>query len=207
MRKSYLLGVGVIGAAVLATMAWVLLGSPALTEAQATCTDSEPVESYDLTHYVYDKGGEIKTVIRVNGKMLHKTSSVEFQGRLVGGEYIFDGVDTVYIRHFPLEQFEREKPEDPDSYDISEDSFPYGGEYLCPDLEALGAKYENTDSVGKRYVIDAEKEWDKHTLWVDDDGWLLRVDKYDGDHSYLFTGRGENNEIEIPQPPYLEIGN
>ncbi len=89
---------------------------------------------------------------------------------------------------------------------MSADQFPFGSQYLCPDMDALDAKYEDTDEIGKRYRIDAEKHWDDYVLWTDDDGWRLRTEQEELGIKVTISGIGETNEIVIPDPPYGKPG-
>ena len=171
------------------------------TQAQTSCKDADLPESYDFS--LIDMGGKIRLDYEVSGKM----------NRMVmpsGREIIYDGQDTRYIRLPGWKLYEKEKTTTPHKLHVSEGPFPQGRATLCPDAAELGAEYVETDSTGKRYVIDKEdkeEESEDITYWTDDDGWLVQADTLRPYHVRVtFSGIGEPNKIEIPDPPYWKLG-
>ena len=123
-----------------------------------------------------------------------------------GSERIYDGDTTIYTRIHPSHLFEVTDEDDSVNWEaqvVMDSGFPLGVEYLCPDVEALGAKYVEEDDIGSKYVIQTDSEFSTHTLWLNDNGWLLRTEGYAGLIT-TFSGIGEHNEIEIPPPPYFD---
>ncbi len=178
--------------------AWLLVASPA-TEAPVGCEDTEPISSYDLTVTFTNTDSAVEAVYEVEGKVNRTTISGP-DGIFI---QVYDGEDTVYGKEPGYTLYEKiTSSRFGEIQDVSAQEFPYGAESLCPDIDALGAKYEDTDEVGKRYRIDAEKYWDEFLLWTDEDGWLLRVEYAEMDIKLTFSGIGETNEIVIPDPPY-----
>ncbi len=192
----------------LAALVWLWVGYPSLTEAQSVCESEDPVQDYDVQIVTRGKDlPEIKVASRVSGRKSHTTTE---QDGVVSLEVIYDGSNLVFMRYGGAERFDKQEVEDASNFDVGAQDFPMGGASLCPDVEALGAEYIETDTIGKKYQFKGVEEKDTHALWIDDDGWLIQVESYHGLLSEGFSmlttisGRGEENRITTPAPPYLE---
>lgn len=215
MQRRYITAIGgVTLVMVLAVGAWLWLTvGESRVSAEGDCADADEVDSYDLTiHWDEPKessnftDSNSKSFVRIQGKMNHIHSTWTEGGRELSSDEIYDGDTTVYRRQHWATTYEQDKSDRyPDIRDMSEEPFPYGRKHLCPDVEELGAEYLETDEIGKKYRIDAEKVQDSMTFWIDDDGWLLRADE-DGLGSHItISGIGEHNSITIPAPPYRGV--
>ena len=213
--RSYLTIIGFVvlaGVLSVGVWAWVFLGDSRVL-AEGDCTNADPVGSYDLTiHYDNLKtkdtyaDTDTKIVIRVQGKMNHVYVTWIEDGVELSSDEIYDGDSTVYRRQEWATTYEQEKSDRyPSIRDVSADPFPYGKRYLCPDIEALGAEYQDTDETGKRYRIEGAKAWESFTFWTNDDGWLLRSEKDEQGSHIIISGIGEHNSIDIPPPPYRAV--
>ena len=184
-----LAAIAIVGAVVL--LLWA--GSPSFTEAQADCESAPPVTSYVRTTYWTGWEGDFRERHRISGKMHHYSNS---EGGVEWAiETIHDGAGTWYTRSSPTAKWDKREI----GYRGSEiDSpFPHGAAGLCPDLEALGAEYADTDEIGKRYRIEDKDEWKAMTFWTDESGWLLRAD-VDAGTKIIISERGKAIEITIP---------
>jgi len=200
MRKFYIPGAGIVATLLLAVLAWAFLASAEPTIAQEACSEVDPVDSYDIRVSSTIKDlGESKFTVRIQGKKTHTT----WEGHgSPGFERIYDGESTVYTRHFPSTKYETDKIEWSEGAKYYDADFPYGRDYICPNINELGAEYVETDSKGKKYEI-APDDKRSYTFWVDDAGWLLEVESESvlnpGMVVYTtISGIGEHNEIEIP---------
>ncbi len=218
MTKAKLLGLcGALTVLLLGVGAWIMLErdwlNPPLTS--RPCDDSSAIESYDIqmlsifgTQY---EGYEWIVDIRVNGRMHSQVSYTriakpEYEVVTGGSERIYDGNRAIYTRIHPSHLFEVTDEEDSINWEVQtirDDDFPFGAEYLCPDVEVLGAEYVERDEIGDKYVIQTDSEFSTYTLWLNDNGWLLQTEGYAGMTTTL-SGIGEHNEIEIPPPPYYD---
>ena len=202
-RNQGLVVLAAVAAISLGLAAWLLIAAPA-TEVQVVCKDAGAVTSYDLTATFTDRNDGFEIVHEVEGKMNRTTINGGPSGI---GVDVYDGDITVYSKVPGATTYEKiTKERFSEIRDISSLGFPYGSEHMCPDLDALGAKYEDTDEIGKRYRIDAEKDWEVFVLWIDDDGWLLRAEREELGIKVTVSGIGEKNEIAIPEPPYGKPG-
>ena len=212
MSKFYSLGASILVAMAVAILVWFVSGSLARTEAQGACAAADPVMAYDVTLVqtgkpLADVGLlEMKAVIRVDGKKSHRVYSTTTSQGSSEDESLYDGVQ-LFRRFDRTGLYALVKDFDHTAQDVGSQGFPIGRATLCADLDSLGAKFVGTDETGKKYEIDGDvQDW---TLWVDEDGWLVRADGTDDillgvTQSYTISGIGEDNEITSPDPPYLE---
>ena len=172
-----------------AVVLFLWAGRPAFTEAQADCENAPPVTSYVRTKYWTDWEGDFRERWRISGKMHHYSNSEGSDEWAT--EQVYDGAGTWYSRNSPTSKWDITKLEHQGS-EIDR-PFPDGAAGLCPAPGALGAEYEDTDEIGKRYRVESGL-----TYWTDESGWLLRADRDSPGTKTIISERGKAIEITIP---------
>lgn len=172
------------------------------------CARASDVQSYDLLVYApATQGHVLRTEVRRSGRKYHAAFTLLKEGDAAETpvepitELLLDGEGNRFTR--------TGKGEWSASEDDNDDRPPFYEFRLCPEI--LGVEFEKDvrsahNRLGRYKVITQEPDttW---TVWISKDGWLSRAevlrlhDDVDAGHlaaSYLVSGIGESNNIEVP---------
>ena len=189
---------------------WAFSWAAGTAEARVThaCAWASDVQSYDLLVYSpATQGHVLRTEVRRSGRKYHAAFTLLKEGDATETpveqttELLLDGEGNRFTR--------TGKDEWSVSGDDDNDLPPFYEFRLCPEI--LGVEFEKDvrsahNLLGLYKVITPEPDttWN---VWISKDGWLSRVevlrlhDYEDAGHfaaSYLVSGIGESNNIEVP---------
>ena len=189
---------------------WAFFWAAGTAEARVAhaCARASDVQSYDLLAYAPAMQGHVlRTEVRRSGRKYHAAFTLLKEGDATETpveqitELLLDGEGNRFTR---TGKGEWSVPED-DTKDLP----PFYEFRLCP--EVLGVEFEKDVSsannrLGRYKIITPEPDttW---TVWISEGGWLSRVevlrlhDDADAGYfaaSYLVSGIGETNAIEVP---------
>ena len=189
---------------------WAFLWAAGTAEARVAeaCARASDVQSYDLLSYApATEGHVLRTEVRRSGPTYHAAFTLLKEGDETETpveettELLLDRNGNRFMR--------TGKGEWSVSEDDNSDLPPFYEFRLCPEI--LGVEFEEDvhsahNRLGRYEIITPEAET-KWTVWISQDGWLSRVevlrlhDDADAGHfaaSYLVSGIGETNNIDVP---------
>ena len=189
---------------------WAFFWASGTAEARVAdaCARASDVQSYDLLVYApATEGHVLRTEVRRSGRKYHAAFTLLKEGDATETpveqitELLLDGEGNRFTR--------TGRGEWSISGDDNNDLPPFYEFRLCPEI--LGVEFEKdvrsaNNRLGRYKIITPEPDttW---TVWISEGGWLSRVevlrlhDDEDAGHfaaSYLVSGIGESNTIEVP---------
>ena len=189
---------------------WAFFWASGTAEARVAdaCARASDVQSYDLLAYAPAVQGHVpRTEVRQSGRKYHAAFTLLKEGDATETpveqitELLLDGEGNRFTR--------TGRGDWSVSGDDNNDLPPFYEFRLCPEI--LGVEFEKdvrsaNNRLGRYEIITPEPDttW---TVWISEGGWLSRVevlrlhDDEDAGHfaaSYLVSGIGESNTIEVP---------